>query len=586
MMRSRKRIIPGKKWSLVMSLTLLFGFSGHSQLTTLNIPVSKDAYTDSYTANTNYGSDTTMRTGTFNDGGEAMYQRSFVYFNLDTIPAGKQIYSAKIKLRYTDSIANSPSWRTKLVTSFWYEDSITSNNEPTISNDAADVSSTYSTPGDTLVLNVTYTAKNIYNQFSDNYGWCVQVLDETDTTLTGATFYSQESATYEPFLEIVYYEPLGLQNVEITHESTDGADDAVISLQVTGGSEDYTYTWRNSTGTTISTDTILDSIGYGWYGLQVTGTYSEEMYQAFLVGIDCDTVDISFKASGNYTRHAVVVDAINGGGVDLSGLNYGNNRMWRTWEWYAYGMWTEIFSYTSFNIWMDPRFTVQKADLELQGLNHSSAYRTNEAEFLSVTENWDEEVITFNNQPASDTTVKVFCDSTTTATQDRTVDIIDFWNYWKNNNALNYGMKFQLELYDEVNARQRYHSPNATSEANLPVIEFTLDLVQSTPNHCYNATYAKLQRKLSGVKYPTELDYLYFYHDNEYASASANLDYQIFSNGNRVSPVMSGTTDVLTLSFGANQYKLDVSSLTTGEVYLLEVVNDKGEKRYLRFEKD
>ena len=312
----------------------------------------------------------------------------------------------------------------------------------------------------------------------------------------------------------------------------------------------------------------------------------EKAREAFLIGVDCDTVSISFETSPEYTSHAYVSSHPDFNGIDQRMVNYGNNRFFRTWEWLSQGEWSDLYSFTKFHLWIDPRFTISTADLELQGSNHNSAYRTNEAELLKVTEAWDEEVITYNSQPSSDTTILVFMDSTSSTTQDRTVDISDFCNYWKANNTLNYGVKFQLELYNDVRARQRFHSPNATASTDRPVIEFFLDLYQGgTPAYCH-PVYVNLERKLSGAKHIAQVDHIYFAYDNEYASASANLDYQIFANGNRLTPVMDGTTDALALNSGSNEFKLDVSSLTTGDIYLLQVTNDKGEKRYLRFEKD
>lgn len=100
--------------------------------------------------------------------------------------------------------------------------------------------------------------------------------------------------------------------------------------------------------------------------------------------------------------------------------------------------------------------------------------------------------------------------------------------------------------------------------------------------------YAKLERSLKGVKYAVSLNKFYFYYDEEYAS-SASLTYKVYDKNNNV--VLSTSSQVLTQmvgsvnrEYGDNRYSLDVTSLGSG-AYVLEVVNERGEKFYLRFVK-
>ena len=469
-----------RKYSLIL-IALMLTSVGFTQLTTVNISVDKDSYIDTKKPSTNFGTDQALGVGTYEIRRIQYHKRAFVYFDLSTIPAGAEIYSAKIKLKRNGTVSGSNPWLTKRIEDSWGETTITAANQPTISNDAADVSSTYSNSNDTVIFNVSYMAKQMHRGLVDNEGWCIQVTDETSTATTGVDFYSSESS-YMPILEVKYYYPLKLSNVQITHESAQNQDDAVIDLDVEKGSGSFTYEWIDgATGSVISTDTLLDSIDYGWYGLHVTGTYGEELYQAFLVGVECDSVNITFESSPEYTNHAYVNNAVVNG-VDNKKKNYGNSKFFYTSHWSVQGVWTQSIGYTDFNLWMDDRFNVTKADLELQGNAHfMSNWRTNEAELIQVTSPWNEEVITYNNQPTSSNTIWVEVDSVSTTKQDRTMDISDFWDVWKTNNNANYGMKFQLQDFtSNHNVSQNYHSPNATSTSDVPVIEFTLNLIQTS----------------------------------------------------------------------------------------------------------
>ncbi|MNU79360.1 hypothetical protein D3C71_689740 [compost metagenome] len=102
-----------------------------------------------------------------------------------------------------------------------------------------------------------------------------------------------------------------------------------------------------------------------------------------------------------------------------------------------------------------------------------------------------------------------------------------------------------------------------------------------------NFVYAKLEKKLTGVKYKVHLNKFYFFYDEEYASLSG-LTYNVYDKNSTV--VLNTGAQLLTNTvsgavnreYGDNRYSLDVTSLVTGS-YVLEVINEKGEKLYLRF---
>ncbi len=102
-----------------------------------------------------------------------------------------------------------------------------------------------------------------------------------------------------------------------------------------------------------------------------------------------------------------------------------------------------------------------------------------------------------------------------------------------------------------------------------------------------NTIYAKLERDLKGVKYSVNLNKFYFFYDEEYSSTTS-LTYNVYDKNNNI--VLKTATQVLTQTIsnqpnrehGDNRYYLDVTSLGTGS-YVLEVINEKGEKFYLRF---
>ncbi|WP_300660010.1 DNRLRE domain-containing protein [Fluviicola sp.] len=102
-----------------------------------------------------------------------------------------------------------------------------------------------------------------------------------------------------------------------------------------------------------------------------------------------------------------------------------------------------------------------------------------------------------------------------------------------------------------------------------------------------NFVYAKLEKKLTGVKYKVHLNKFYFFYDEEYASTTS-LTYNVYNNNNAVAlntgnQILTNTiSGAANREYGDNRYSLDVTSLAAG-AYVLEVTNEKGEKFYLRF---
>lgn len=583
-----------KTW--IFFLFIVISMEGFSQLTTVSFTPSKDSYIDMKYATTNYGTDSIMQVTTHAGAipHTWTYSRSYIEFDLDTIPSEVEIYSAKLRLYKDSAYAGTNTFKLKRVVSSWTETGITGNSQPSISAFATDASSTYDDSTDYIEFDLKDITQRLSSESVTNYGWSIQQNNETLSEESGADFYTHEKAdsTLWPVLVVEYGTRLSLSNVNVIHESDSAATDGSIEIVVAGGTAPYTYEWYDGDSDAIISGATEDSLGgraYGWYGVHVTDTFGFELYQAFVIGEDCAEISFTYDPKEDYMPNAMTNSR-----YDNATYNYGD----KNYEDYngfvaksRYGLDQES-SLIDFPLWMDPGFTISQADLHLNGWGHvtashhaSPAY--NDSKLFVVSEDWKEDLVTANFSPGIDTNVYIDLAGKPNGGEDDTLDLTAFWNVWKTDNNANYGCF--LDINDKISPKllsQVYFSPIWIYADRRPHIEFTLNLNYSTaPVHC-NPVYVNLERKLSGAKHIAQVDHIYFAYDNEYASASANLDYQIFANGNRLTPVMDGTTDALALNFGSNEFKLDVSSLTTGDIYLLQVTNDKGEKRYLRFEKD
>ncbi len=126
---------------------------------------------------------------------------------------------------------------------------------------------------------------------------------------------------------------------------------------------------------------------------------------------------------------------------------------------------------------------------------------------------------------------------------------------------------------------QSYSGPMNIAVRTLAVDDGCLDVVSTFD--CRSEIYAKLDRKLRGVRYSATGNMLKFYVAEEYDDQTNTLDYQVYKEDDRTISFLSGT-QIKSVAHGDNRFDLDVSSLTAG-AYILEVTNKKKEKFYLRF---
>src|SRR3989338_13869 len=577
------------KWNLLLLCCSLWNTEAFAQPSTVTLTATQDSYIDSRLPTTPDGSSSNMSCQTYLNHGNYFYRRCFVEFDLSSIPSDGVIYSVTMLLTRTGAPVGTVNWNTKLITSSWTEGSVVASSQPTISALAGDlVTSSPSTISYTDTIHVeNMVQRMVYGQMT-NYGWSVQLYNESYAGASGAVFYTSEhGVSYErPRLVVQYYTPLSLASVSIIHESDTNTQDGSIAFTLDGGaSSSYSYIWtEGSTGDTISTNDTLSGVSYGWYGLNITGSYGENYYQAFLVGRHCSVVTFNFESDENFVDNARIGSGTIAG-VNYNITNYGNDVMICDDIWTTGLVYYQYRSLVRPRIWFDDEYTITEADITMYGSDHSTLGGSNASKFIQVTADWNENLVTWNAQPSTSTSITENIAATSSSTENKTVDILAFVEEWQTDNSANFGLSFQMQNTSNYKHKQVFHSPVATSASNRPDIEFTLDLLTGLEAFC-NQPYIKLERKLTGLKYTSKYGKIYFAYDNEYASDSSNLSYSIFSVENRISPVISSGTSALSLVYGYNNIELRVSSLTTGEIYILEVTNDRGEKWFLRFEKD
>jgi hypothetical protein len=578
---------------VAFSVAIVNCFVAFGQMNVTTHSCTQDTYVHSWiTPTTGYYNDSILKATTGAIGKRfsiQYYTRSFIEFDLSGIPSNAVVYSAKMKIKRSSAVNGNNPFLLRRITSDWDESLVTSlSNQPQYSTLAADLYDSYVESTDTLYFDVQgLVQRMVYGQVS-NFGWTIQVTDETTSQSTGADFYSSNSS-YAPVVEVEWYYPLQVTSANIVHESGINTLDGSISPTIGGGaSTSYTYSWINSSGNVIGTGSSISGLSAGWYGLRVSGQYGEELFQAFLVGRECSTITIDYQPDERYAENALLINSTYPSST-YPNSNYGNNSRFSTYDLYdgRSGYYNYAKSLLKFNVWLDSDLTIDTANLYLKGANHVNN-GNNDAQ-LQLVERWNESLVTWKSAPDTIGSTVITVPATSSSAEDAVLDILSYVEHWQQNNLDNHGFELTHPSFPhQEDIGQTYQSPTNSTVSYRPRIRFTVSLLH--PNNPYkcNPIYAKLYRNLNGGLYKTYSGILYFHYDEEYESPSTNLDYQIFHYTDMVTPIVDGTSNPLVLDYGRKEHKLDLSStsLVSGQVYILKVTNDKDEKFYLRFKKD
>lgn len=460
----------------------LCSFLGYSQSLVVTAPTlysTEDAHTYSGSTGTNYGTLGTMNVSVVTG---PQYYRSFLKFNLSSIPSNAVITSATLRLTPsgTENVSNSSELQLSLCNTTWTETGITHSSN--ISNNAL--------PQYPTLTNSTWTASKRQFEIKDwiqamvegrlpNYGFRLKKTNET--TVLNTTYFTREDATASnrPQLIIQYYLRPYVSAATIVHTSTLSSSDGSISPTVTNGSNTtMNYRWYNSSGTQIATTQNLTGVGKGWYGLKFYGsTVGDTTYQAFIVGTECENVSISFNPGPNYLDDAQIINLTTGSGTTVNNYSYSNggDLTYTSTQRAQLINWYNEKGLVRFRLWIDPTCQVNTANLVLTGNSHYAPTTTNPSEFVLNTSNWTEFGVAYANAPTYTATGKINLAAIATGNTNLTVDIASFFNSWKTNNVNNFGFTLQLQSFaTDVARRMQFHSSDATTAANRPQITFSI----------------------------------------------------------------------------------------------------------------
>lgn len=149
--------------------------------TSTTFGASADTWGDSTNPTTNYSGATTMQVvaGTYFFGLFGIARgRSFVRFDLSSIPAGASIVSATLSLRLATAPSASRTYDATRVTGAWTEAGLTWNTMPAVAGAATASTATGVTNGVLLAWNVAPDVQAFVSGSATNEGWQVSDANE------------------------------------------------------------------------------------------------------------------------------------------------------------------------------------------------------------------------------------------------------------------------------------------------------------------------------------------------------------------------------------------------------------------------
>ncbi len=161
---------------------------------------------------------------------------------------------------------------------------------------------------------------------------------------------------------------------------------------------------------------------------------------------------------------------------DSKATNRGNDAVLEsyTWTWIADGLGQGSFrSLIQFDLSSVPSdATITSAELILKAANHAvnGSFGTNESKLHRVSSSWTESTVTWNTQPTYSQNIFVTLPTSTSATQDYTVDVTNHVKDMVSNPAANFGWMLKSSI-EETYKAMRFHSSDATTSNLRPLLK-------------------------------------------------------------------------------------------------------------------
>ena len=529
--------ICGGKTSNVLTVTVV---GGNTLILQPNATIGMDALVSSHPANvnTNLGAITDFNAEAWTYGGTPGISRSFIRFDLTSIPANASIQQATFTLYNNPTSGNNngnhsnlsgsdASWLQK-VTASWNENTITWNNQPGTTTLGEVVVPQSTSNHEDYNLVITGLVQDMVTNPSSNFGMMIRLQNENYYRCLIFGSSDNADSTKWPKLTINYSVPIVPSITASGDTSICPGDSVTLNVSKTDPSYSYQWQWNGGiiSGASSSsyaaqsagnyTCIVNDSCGsatsniipvtvippplavitsgtstlckgssvllnantgtgltYQWQknGVNIPGatssTYSADTASIYTcvvsnpvcAGLSTTSNQIVISPPGINTMLVLQPNAANGTDAMVSSYfssvntNYGTTDGFDAYEWTAGGTPFLERSFIRFDVSAVPInasvsqaiLTLYHSSTAIHGGQHSNLTGSDASWIQKVTAAWNENTITWNNQPASTTTNQVTVPQSTSANQDYNLDVTNLVQDMVANPSSNFGMVMRLQ---------------------------------------------------------------------------------------------------------------------------------------------
>lgn len=457
-----------------------------------------DAVLSEYQPTANYGNHPEFYSSQWTYSSNPRESRSLLKFDLSTIPVGATINSATLSLyacpNNSNSYAGQPTYGTnnasylKQVTSGWSEGTVTWNTQPTTTttNQVLLAQSTNTSQSYTN-LNVANFVQQWVSTPSQNYG---MMLDMIGTAYYNAMVFcssDHDSVALRPKLTICY-----TLNCS-THAAFTYTDQTNNNATFTNTSTSYTvaeWTFSNASGPIGTSLNYNPSFMYS--GLP---PYSATLIVKDSTGCTDTLTQVVNLTPPTVLHNCITIQPDSAAGVDAvifqnaPTTNYGSHEDYLASQWTYNGTPGESRSLLKFDLSAIPAGAViTSAKISLYANTASSngyagtpTYGNNNACYLKrVLSSWNENTVTWNNQPLTVVTSQATLAQSTSTSQDYlNIDVTPMAQYWVNNPGNNYGVLLDMIGTAYYNSLIFYSSDHP-NQAKHPKIEICYTTCNAT----------------------------------------------------------------------------------------------------------
>ncbi len=564
---------------------LIFCFcnSAFSQIT-LNAPVFQDTYVTN--ASSFPAAPTLQMSEWFLN-----KRKGAIQFDLSSIPYGSKIISADFifeGMAATGSAAQR-QFEIQFTPFTWNQTGLTYGSTPWsnpstggISDMPAGIVVTMNTAPVSFNINVTTHVDYMVCR-KLQYGWMLEKKFGAPGVLSMASN-DYLPITSRPKLVVVYYPPVDVTVATIPASGPTAADGSA-DITVVGGSGSFNYQWYDALGSPLVATQDISAINPGLYKLQITDVLSSEIFKYYVVVGDLqNSVIINIQPEELFGNDANVRGAISlslGPPAAEPFRNYPTDNFLRSGLNGIINPYDSYLKFSYLGLEEYNNISIESATLSLFGNGHSNQGRGTNFKLKRVTQLWFENCVTNVNQPSSTTiSEKDINPGPTSVSPDVIRDITDFVVYHSQFPNQNYG--YMIDWYPTgtgpsgPNNYVNFHSSSSATTTKRPMLSVKFRIRKD---------FAELKDKPDGSLYNV-FGLLKFRYNEDYADTDGKLKYTIYKLSDN-QPLVTQVIHPLNVQFGDNRYVINLNSVISGGLapseYMLEVVNEKNEKSFLRF---